>query len=204
MRSPVVLILLGTTVLVGASAPAVCAIYAFTDARGTVHYSNVPSDARYRLVIASPPGEEAGAVTLQTLLQRSQPYLGMIEHAAQANRLDPALVRAVIVAESACNPQATSRRGARGLMQLMPDTARQYGVRNAFDPEQNIRAGSHYLRDLADRYQDDLQLMLAAYNAGPQAVDSGGGKIPPFRETLDYVPRVLRIYHRLIELGRPS
>jgi soluble lytic murein transglycosylase-like protein len=204
MRGAVVIVLLGATVLVAAPRPGTSAIYAFTDSRGTVHYSNVPSDARYRLVIASPPGEDDATVTLQTLLQKSQPYLGMIEHAAHANHLDPALVRAVIVAESACDPQATSRRGARGLMQLMPDTARQYGVRDAFDPEQNIRAGSHYLRDLADRYQDDLQLILAAYNAGPQAVDSGGKKIPPFRETLDYVPRVLRIYHRLIELGRPS
>jgi soluble lytic murein transglycosylase-like protein len=203
MRRSVAICLLGTTVLVLASPPGASAIYAYTDAHGTVHYSNVPSDSRYRLVIASPPGE-GGAPTLQTLLQRSQPYLGMIEHAARANHIDPALVRAVIVAESACDPQATSRRGAQGLMQLMPDTARQYGVRNAFDPEQNIRAGSHYLRDLADRYQDDLQLILAAYNAGPQAVDSRGKTIPPFRETLDYVPRVLRIYQRLIELARPS
>jgi soluble lytic murein transglycosylase-like protein len=204
MRHPVAICLLGTTVLVLASPPGESAIYAYTDAQGTVHYSNVPSDSRYRLVIASPPGEVDSTVSLQTLLQRSQPYLSMIEHAARANNLDPALVRAVIVAESACDPQATSRRGAQGLMQLMPDTARQYGVRNAFDPEQNIRAGSHYLRDLADRYQDDLQLILAAYNAGPQAVDSRGKTIPPFRETLDYVPRVLRIYQRLIELARPS
>jgi soluble lytic murein transglycosylase-like protein len=204
MRQSVAFLVLGSIVLVGASPPGVSAIYAYTDDLGTVHYSNVPSDGRYRLVIASPPGDEDAALTLQELLQRSEPYLSMIEHAALANRLDPALVRAVIVAESACNPQATSKRGARGLMQLMPDTARQYGVRNAFDPEQNIRAGSHYLRDLADRYQDDLQLILAAYNAGPQAVDSRGKTIPPFRETLDYVPRVLKIYHRLIELARPS
>lgn len=204
MRRSVAFLVLGTTVLMGVSPPGVSAIYAFTDERGTVHYSNVPSDSRYRLVIASPPEEDAAKVTLQTLLQRSEPYVSMIQHAAQANRLDPALVRAVIVAESAGNPQATSKRGARGLMQLMPDTARQYGVRNIFDPEQNIRAGSQYLRDLADRYQNDLQLILAAYNAGPQAVDSRGKTIPPFRETLDYVPRVLKIYHRLIELGRPS
>jgi soluble lytic murein transglycosylase-like protein len=204
MRAPVVLIVLGATVMVASWRPAAAAIYAFTDERGTVHYSNVPSDPRYRPLIASPAEVIDGKVSIQTLLQRSQPYSDMIEHAAQANRLDPALVRAVIVAESACNPLATSRRGARGLMQLMPDTARQYGVRNVFDPEQNIRAGSHYLRDLADRYQDDLQLVLAAYNAGPQAVDSRGKTIPPWRETLDYVPRVLRIYHRLIELGQPS
>jgi soluble lytic murein transglycosylase-like protein len=93
-----------------------------------------------------------------------------------------------------------SKRGARGLMQLMPATARRYGVSNAFDPEQNIRGGSQYLHDLAERYQNDLELMLAAYNAGPEAVDRRGGRIPPFRETLEYVPRVLQIYHRLLDL----
>ena len=88
-------------------------------------------------------------------------------------------------------------------MQLMPATARRYGVNNAFDPEQNIQAGSRYLRDLVERYQNDLQLVLAAYNAGPEAVDRQGG-IPPFKETLEYVPRVLQIYHRLLELTRAS
>jgi soluble lytic murein transglycosylase-like protein len=109
------------------------------------------------------------------------------------------LVAAVILAESGGDPRAQSKRGARGLMQLMPATARQYGVSNVFDPEENIRGGSRYLRDLLERYQNNLQLVLAAYNAGPEAVDQHGG-IPPFRETLEYVPRVLQIYHRLLEL----
>ena len=198
------MILLCCSIALSAFSTAGAAIYAFTDAQGTVHYSNVPSDPRYRLVIASPPSEGSGSATMQTLLQRSEPYVRMIEYAARANRLDPALVRAVIVAESACDPKATSRRGARGLMQLMPGTARQYGVRDIFDPEQNIRAGSRYLRDLADRYENDWQLVLAAYNAGPDAVDARGRTIPNFRETLDYVPRVLRIYHRLVELAEAS
>ena len=187
-----------------AASPAQAAIYAFTDEHGTVHYSNVPSDPRYRLVIPSDSGEGAGVASIQTLLERSEAFSKIIEHAATANRLDPALVRAVIVAESACDPKATSKRGARGLMQLMPETARQYGAHNLFDPEQNIHAGSRYLRDLSDRYQNDLQLVLAAYNAGPQAVESNGRKIPDFRETLDYVPKVLRIYHRIVELARSS
>jgi len=203
MRAAVVtLFFCGAQLLV--TCPAQAAIYAFTDEQGTVHYSNVPSDPRYQLIIASETGTGANSTSLQTLLQRSEAYTKIIEHAATANRLDPALVRAVIVAESACDPRATSRRGARGLMQLMPDTARQYGVRNLFDPEQNIRAGSRYLRDLSDRYQNDLQLVLAAYNAGPQAVESSGHKVPNFRETLDYVPKVLRIYHRLVELAGAS
>jgi soluble lytic murein transglycosylase-like protein len=186
------------------ASPAHSAIYAFTDEQGTVHYSNVPSDPRYRLLIPSEPSEAAAGTTIQTLLQRSEAFSTIIERAATVNRLDPALVRAVIVAESACDPRATSKRGARGLMQLMPETARQYGVRNVFDPEQNIHAGSRYLRDLSDRYQNDLQLVLAAYNAGPQAVESSGRRVPNLRETLDYVPKVLRIYHRLIELTRAT
>ena len=198
--SAVVTVLCACVVLIAARS-AGAAIFAFTDENGTVHYSNVPSDSRYRLLIASAPGESAAKPGIQTLLQRSQAYSELIEHAARANHLDPALVRAVIVVESACDPKATSKRGARGLMQLMPATARQYGVRNVFDPEQNIHAGSHYLRDLADRYHEDLQLMLAAYNAGPQAVEQYGRRIPALKETLDYVPRVLRIYHRLVELA---
>jgi soluble lytic murein transglycosylase-like protein len=188
------------------AAPAVAdgGIYAFTDEHGTVHYSNVPDDSRYRLLIAGTRGAAPGTPDMKVLLQRSQAYMPIIKHAAQANRLDPALVRAVIVAESACDPEATSKRGARGLMQLMPETARQYGAKNVLDPEQNIHAGSRYLRELSDRYQNDLQLVLAAYNAGPAAVDSSGGRVPPLRETLDYVPKVLRIYRRLVEMASVS
>jgi soluble lytic murein transglycosylase-like protein len=177
-------------------------IFAFTDARGIVHYSNVPADDRFQLVLAAPPAAQAMALPDSRPLQRSAVYSRIIDGAATANRLEPALVTAVILAESGGDPRAVSKRGARGLMQLMPATARQYGVSNVFDPEQNIRGGSRYLRDLAERYQNDLELMLAAYNAGPEAVDRQGGRIPPFRETLEYVPRVLQIYHQLLELTR--
>jgi soluble lytic murein transglycosylase-like protein len=173
-------------------------VFAFTDSQGIVHYSNVPADARFELVLAAPrEGEESHG---GPSLQRSAAYSHIIDGAALANRLEPALITAVILAESGGDPQAVSKRGARGLMQLMPATARRYGVSNVFDPEQNIRAGSQYLADLAERYQNDLELMLAAYNAGPQAVDAQGGRIPPFRETLEYVPRVMQIYHRLLDL----
>jgi soluble lytic murein transglycosylase-like protein len=183
---------------------AVATIFAFTDAQGTVHYSNVPVDTRYKVVIetAAPAAVTAETPPLGALLRKSAQYSKVIETAARASRLEPALVQAVMVAESGGDPNALSKRGARGLMQLMPATARLYGVRNVFDPEQNVRAASQYLRDLADRYQNDLELVLAAYNAGPTAVDLSGGKIPPLRETLDYVPRVLRIYSRLRELAR--
>jgi soluble lytic murein transglycosylase-like protein len=175
-------------------------VFAFTDSQGTVHYSNVPADTRFELVLAAPregrdpPSHEGPS------LQRSAVYAHIIKGAALANRLEPALVTAVILAESGGDSRAVSKRGARGLMQLMPATARRYGVRDVFDPEENIRAGSQYLHDLAERYRNDLELMLAAYNAGPEAVDHQGGRIPPFRETLEYVPRVLQIYHRLLDL----
>jgi soluble lytic murein transglycosylase-like protein len=182
---------------------AVATIFAFTDAQGTVHYSNVPVDTRYKVVIeTASEAVPAGTSPLGALLRKSAQYSQVIETAARASRLEPALVQAVMVAESGGDPNALSKRGARGLMQLMPATARLYGVRNVFDPEQNVRAASQYLRDLTDRYQNDLELVLAAYNAGPAAVDLSGGKIPPLRETLDYVPRVLRIYSRLRELAR--
>jgi soluble lytic murein transglycosylase-like protein len=177
-------------------------VFAFTDSQGIVHYSNVPADTRFELVFAAPREGQDLSPHKVTSLQRSAAYTHIIDGAALANRLEPALVTAVILAESGGDPQAVSKRGARGLMQLMPATARRYGVNNVFDPEQNIRGGSQYLHDLADRYQNDLELMLAAYNAGPEAVDRQGGKIPPFRETLEYVPRVLQIYHQLLDLTR--
>jgi soluble lytic murein transglycosylase-like protein len=175
------------------------AIFAFTDTQGVIHYSNVPADKRFRLVLAAPAEPREMGRRAGVSLERFAAYTRLIKGAAQSNRLEPALVAAVILAESGGDPRAQSNRGARGLMQLMPATARQYGVSNVFDPEENIRGGSRYLRDLVERYQNDLQLVLAAYNAGPEAVDRHGG-IPPFRETLEYVPRVLQIYHRLLEL----
>jgi len=176
-------------------------VFAFTDPQGVVHYSNVPADTRFELILAAPrQGRDLSRE--RPSLQRSAAYSHIIDGAALANRLEPALVTAVILAESGGDPRAVSKRGARGLMQLMPATARRYGVSNVFDPEENIRAGSHYLHDLAERYQNDLELVLAAYNAGPEAVDRQGGRIPPFRETLEYVPRVLQIYHQLLDLTR--
>ena len=172
-------------------------VFVFTDENGVAHYSNVPVDARFKRVDEIkddlPPAEHPAP-----LLHRSDRYTDLIEGVARADGLQPALVRAVLLVESGGDPKAISQRGARGLMQLMPGTAKRYGVSDVFDPEQNIRAGSHYLRDLASRYSNDLKLMLAAYNAGPAAVDQNNGGIPPIKETLDYVPRVLQIYNQLL------
>jgi soluble lytic murein transglycosylase-like protein len=122
-----------------------------------------------------------------------------IDESAAATRIDPALLAAVISNESGFDPFATSRAGARGLMQLMPQTAASLGVTDAYDPEQNVRGGAHYLRALLDRF-GSIELAVAAYNAGPAAVARYGG-IPPYVETRAYVRNVLARYHEL-ELRR--
>ncbi len=122
----------------------------------------------------------------------------VIQPAAAKYDLDPNLVAAVIWAESSGDPNAVSKKGTRGLMQLMPATARELGVGNVLDPGQNVDGGSHYLRRMLDEHDGDLSLALAAYNAGPDAVRKYGG-VPPYRETRDYVGRVLRVYERARE-----
>jgi soluble lytic murein transglycosylase-like protein len=180
-------------------APARADIYGFTDARGVTHFSNVPVDRRVRLVLEAPDGVSASGAPLRTdQLARSVVYDPYIEDSARATALEPALLRAVILAESGFNERAVSKKGAQGLMQLMPATAQRYGADDPFDPGQNIAAGARYLRELVDRYDGDLTLALAAYNAGEAAVEKHGRRIPPFRETRRYVPRVLRAYQRML------
>jgi soluble lytic murein transglycosylase-like protein/Rod binding domain-containing protein len=120
-----------------------------------------------------------------------------IEKSAAAAGLDPRLVLAVVMEESGGNPSARSPVGARGLMQLMPGTARQLGVHNALDPAANLAGGSRYLSEQLERFDGRLDLALAAYNAGPGAVDRAGGRVPGFRETRGYVQRVMARYERI-------
>ncbi len=130
---------------------------------------------------------------------RLLPHLeSVIQPAAAKYGLDPNLVAAVIWAESSGDPNAVSKKGAQGLMQLMPATARELGVGNILDPGQNVEGGSHYLRQMLDEHDGDLSLALAAYNAGPDAVRKYGG-VPPYRETRDYVGKVMRVYERARE-----
>ncbi len=177
-------------------------IYSFVDDSGVTHFSNVPVDGRYRLLLASPPEESSQPPA--KYLAKSATYDPLIERAARSAALRPELVRAVIVVESAFNPRAVSKRGALGLMQLKPSTARRYGVSNAFDPEQNITAGTHYLRDLLTRFGNNLELTLAAYNAGEEVVERYGRSIPPFAETGQYVPTGLRVYEKPLAQQRRS
>ena len=134
--------------------------------------------------------------------QRTLPEIdGMIETHARSHGLDPELVRAVVFVESSYDPTARSTDGAMGLMQLMPETARSLEVDNPYDPDENLRGGTTYLRRMLDRFGGDLELALAAYNAGPQAVDRYRG-LPPYPETHDYVDRVMRLFRG--EAPRPA
>jgi soluble lytic murein transglycosylase-like protein len=182
--------------------PAQADIYSFVDNAGVTHFSNVPADARYRLMLVTPPPEDAERAG--QWLSQAVRFEPLIRRAAQAAAVRPELVRAVIVVESAFNPHAVSKRGAIGLMQLRPETARRYGVANAFDPEQNVAGGARYLRDLLERYGNNLELTLAAYNAGEGAVERYGRTVPPFAETRRYVPAVLRVYRALLARAQPG
>ena len=131
------------------------------------------------------------------------PYAGFISSAAQQHGVDADLIVSVITAESKFNPKAISRKNARGLMQLLPETATRLGVKNIFDPQENINAGTKYLRELLDRYDNDLTLAIAAYNAGPQRIDQFKKNIPPYRETISYVRRVQKTY-KARKSGQPA
>jgi len=142
-------------------------------------------------VIAIEPEEIFISAPRMPLIQA--PYGDMIQSAAKKYSVDADLIFSVIAAESNFNPRAISRRGARGLMQLLPATGTRFGVKDIFDPAQNIDAGTQYLRDLMARYQGDLVLTLAAYNAGPGAVQRYG-RVPPYNETISYVRAIRKTY----------
>jgi soluble lytic murein transglycosylase-like protein len=180
-------------------------IYTYVDADGQRHYTDVPDNNRYRLLVLSPNDRTASGDRYDSaLLAKASRYDSIIEKAAISASVEPNLLRAVIVVESGFNSRAVSKRGAMGLMQLMPATAMRFGASNPYDPRENVHAGAQYLKFLIDRFGQDVRLALAAYNAGEQAVDRNGGKIPPFTETMAYVPRVLKIYRMLREQPRST
>lgn len=178
---------LACTILLPAAADA--QIYAWRDANGTLVLSDRKLDAS-ATTYAVP--EAAGVRSTRPAAPRKvrERFEPLIQEHATRHALRPDLVRAVIQVESGFNPRARSAKGAMGLMQLMPATARELGVDDPYDPADNIRGGTAYLRQLIDRYDGDEELALAAYNAGAGAVDRYGRAVPPYRETRDYVKKV--------------
>ena len=159
---------------------------------------NAPGSGRFAAMVNQALAGNGGAAGSEQTAQAPVPP-EHIEQLVQANastwQVDPALVRAIMANESAFNPNATSHAGAQGLMQLMPDTAASLGVTNSYDPEQNVWGGTRYLRGLLDRFGGDLTKTIAAYNAGPAAVEKYGG-VPPYSETQAYVKNVLDSYQQ--------
>jgi soluble lytic murein transglycosylase-like protein len=187
-------------VLTAAPVGAYAQIFAWRDAQGHLVLSDKPKDPSAKSYDLTPPRTVAPEITVGVpgayrttrppMNRRSQLYDALIEQEAAAHAVDPNLVRAVIQAESAFNPWARSHKGAMGLMQLMPATARAYGVLDPYNPVQNIRAGVAYLKRLLMRFADNVELALAAYNAGPRAVERYGTQVPPYRETRNYVAKI--------------
>jgi soluble lytic murein transglycosylase-like protein len=152
----------------------------------------LPDEVPYPEPTPAPAAAQDPATQPLRLLEAATPYSEIISAISQAHGVDPILVSALIRVESNYRPRARSPKGAMGLMQLMPSTARLYKVRNPFDPKSNIEAGIKHLKSLIERFDDDMELVLAAYNAGEGAVKKFKG-IPPYRETRNYVSRILSI-----------
>ena len=210
------LLTIGAVALTGmfcAAAPAAAQIYSWRDGSGQLVLSNRKPETTEAVTSYSvPSGEGVRTTTRYVASSRNYAYDDVIVDASQKNNVRQSLVRAVIQVESAYNPSAYSSKGAMGLMQLMPATAREFGVGNPFDPEQNVRGGVAYLRQLLDRYDQKVDLALAAYNAGSGNVDKYG-TVPPFKETRNYVDKITKaapqaprnLIYKWIELveGRP-
>ncbi|QXH54017.1 lytic transglycosylase domain-containing protein [Pseudomonas fakonensis] len=176
-------------------------VYISSDGKGGFILSNVHRPGRqYERVISESPGT-GGPVNAQLVTGR--PYAEVVAAAALANDVPQALLHALIKAESGYNPKARSPKGAAGLMQLMPDTAKEMGVKDVLDPEANVQGGARYLKRMLTLFDNDITLAVAAYNAGPEAVLSRGKVVPPFAETRRYVPTVLRDYRMLQGLAEP-
>ncbi|CAK15266.1 lytic transglycosylase domain-containing protein [Pseudomonas entomophila] len=191
-------LILGLTGLLALGAQA--DVYVSSDGKGGYVLSNVHRPGRhYERVIS-----ETGTGPVDAQLVTGRPYADLVAAAALANDVPQALLHALIKAESGYNPKARSAKGAGGLMQLMPDTARELGVKDVLDPQSNLQGGARYLKRMLTLFDNDITLAVAAYNAGPEAVLSRGKVVPPFAETRRYVPTVLRDYRLLRGLAEDA
>ena len=186
-------LLLSATLLL--ALPARAEVYQYIDANGTISLTNVPNDPRYKRVMSELPRSRS--------IMSDRELDPVIARHSRAHRLHPALIRAVIKTESDFDPLAVSHAGAVGLMQLMPQTARRLDVRDSYNPDDNIGGGTKYLRQLLDRFNGNLPLALAAYNAGEHAVERYRG-LPPIPETRQYVLKVLGYYRTFLTNARSS
>jgi soluble lytic murein transglycosylase-like protein len=199
-RMPKALSWLLLLAFIAIAAPVQAQIYSWRDANGNLVVSNIRPPETTNVKSYAVPAATAVRATRYATVERSRMYDDLIVEHARANGIRTDLVRAVMQVESGFNPVARSIKGAMGLMQLMPETAKQYGVANPYNPEENVRGGVKYLRALLDRYDGSEELALAAYNAGPGAVDKHGESVPPYKETRDYVARINKMASRPIEM----
>lgn len=182
-----------TVLLLSIASLASADIFKYVAPDGRIYYTDQPKKGfNYRLIIRTRPKTYAHDVKF--LAGNKAKYIGLIAKAAAKHQMDPKLLHAVIQAESAYNPHAVSSAGAVGLMQLMPDTARRYGVIDRHDAEQNVDGGTRYLKDLLAMFNSNLKLAVAGYNAGEGAVMKFNYTVPPYRETQNYVQQVLKLY----------
>ena len=195
MIKPILLTTLVLLILLTADFSA-AGIYRYEDENGVIHFSNCPRDPKFKLYIRESKddvGVEPGEAAPSLSLIDSKNFDYLISEFAKKYEIEFALIKAMIRAESGFNPNAISRKGAKGLMQLMPGTALRMNVSNVFNPKENIEGGVRYFKYLLSLFNNDLRLSLAAYNAGENIV-AQLGTIPPYRETVDYVRKVLSFY----------
>lgn len=175
-------------------------IYRFVDSKGVVHLTDYQKDSRYKLIyqgginVPSFSASIYSGYSSRSLHKKYKNYSSLVKDVADLTDLEPALLHAVIQTESAYNPKAISPKGAVGLMQLMPATAKRFGVTDRTDASSNVYGGARYLRHLLRLFNNNLRLALAAYNAGENAVKRYGNQIPPYRETRNYVKKVMALY----------
>jgi soluble lytic murein transglycosylase len=179
---------LALIVLLGVVLPVEADIYRYIDGNGVMHFTNVPTSSiqNYKLFLKEKPQI--------TNRYSTEKYDSLISDASERHGVSFPLLKAIIKAESDFDPHAVSKKGATGLMQIMPENFKPLGIRDPFDPRENINAGARYFKQMYDRFKGKLALSLAAYNAGPTAVDRYK-TIPPYEETEEYVRRVLKYYY---------